>query len=77
MQRLETRLATLEAATKSQPSPPSPRFAADVVEGFREILAPLGLEVPDALPGELSADWMARVNNEALWAVMRHVDSQY
>jgi hypothetical protein len=74
MQRLETRIAALEAATKSQPSP---RFAADVVEGFREILAPLGLEVPDALPGELSADWMARISNEALQAVMRHVDSLY
>ena len=74
MQRLETRIAALEAATKSQPSP---RFAADVVEGFREILAPLGLEVPDTLPGELSADWMARISNEALQAVMRHVDSLY
>lgn len=74
MQRLETRIAALEAATKSQPSP---RFAADVVEGFREILAPLGLEVPDARPGELSADWMARISDEALQAVMRHVDSLY
>lgn len=74
MQRLETRIAALEAATKSQPSP---RFAADVVEGFREILAPLGLEVPDALPGELSADWIARISDEALQAVMRHVDSLY
>ena len=74
MQRLETRIAALEASAKSQPSP---RFAADVVEGFREILSPLGLEVPDALPGELSADWMKRISNEALQAVMRQVDSLY
>lgn len=74
MQRLETRIAALEASAKSQPSP---RFAADVVEGFREILTPLGLAVPDALPGELSADWMKRISNEALQAVMRHVDSLY
>lgn len=74
MQRLETRIAALEAATKSQPSP---RFAADVVEGFREILAPLGLEVPDALPGELVADWIKRMSNEAVDAVLQYVESQY
>lgn len=74
MQRLETRIAALEASAKSQPSP---RFAADVVEGFREILSPLGLEVPDALPGELTDAWLARISNEALQAVMRYVDSLY
>ena len=74
MQRLETRIAALEASAKSQPSP---RFAADVVEGFREILPPLGLAVPDALPGELSADWLKRLPDEALAAVMQHVNSQY
>lgn len=74
MQRLETRISALEASAKSQPSP---RFAADVVEGFREILAPLGHEVPDALPGELTDAWLARISNEALQAVMRHVDSLY
>ena len=74
MQRLETRIAALEANAKSQPSP---RFAADVVEGFREILSPQGLEIPDPAPGELSADWLARISNEALQAVMRHVDSLY
>lgn len=74
MQRLETRIAALEASAKSQPSP---RFAADVVEGFREILSPLGHEVPDALPGELTDAWLARISNEALQAVMRYVDSLY
>lgn len=72
MQRLETRIAALEASAKSQPSP---RFAADVVEEFREILSPLGHEVPDALPGELFADWLKRLPDEALSAVMQYVDS--
>ena len=52
MPRLETRIAALEA--KSQPSPRynADRLATDVVEAFREILSPLGLEVPDPRPGE-------------------------
>jgi hypothetical protein len=74
MPTLEQRITQLEAATKSQPSP---RFATDVVEGFREILAPLGLEVPDALPGELSTDWIKRLPDEALAAVMQYVNNQY
>lgn len=73
MQRLETRISALEANVKSQPPQ---RFAADVVDGFREILSPLGLEVPDALPGELFADWIARISNEALEAILHYAEAE-
>ena len=73
MQRLETRLAALEANIKSQPSQ---RYAADVAGAVREILAPKGLEVPDSLPGELYTDWIKRLSGEALGAILHHYDSQ-
>lgn len=68
MRRLEIRIAALEGDIKSN-SPP--RMAADVVEEFREILSPLKLEVPDALPGELFAAWIERLSDEALAAVLK------
>lgn len=70
MQRLETRIAALEANIKIEP-PPS--YAADVVEAYREVL---GVEVPDALPGELLGDWYGRFSNEAIDALMQYIDSQ-
>lgn len=73
MQRLETRLAALEANIKSQPSQ---RYAVDVAGAVREILAPKGLEVPDSLPGELYTDWIKRLSGEALGAILHHYDSQ-
>ena len=73
MQRLETRLAALEANIKSQPSQ---RYAVDVAGAVREILAPKGLEVPDSLPGELYTDWIKRLSGEALGAILHHYNSQ-
>ena len=73
MQRLETRLAALEANIKSQPSQ---RYAVDVAGAVREILAPKGLEVPDSLPGELYTDWIKRLSGEALGAILHHDESQ-
>lgn len=68
MRRLEIRIAALEGDIKSNLPP---RMAADVVEGVREILSPLKLEVPDALPGELFTAWIERLSDEALAAVLK------
>lgn len=55
--------------------PASPRMSRTSLGNWwgppkAEICKPTGLEVPDALPGELERDWIKRLSDEVLAAIL-------
>lgn len=65
MRQIERRLAAIEARQPAATSSPAQ---------MREAMAQLGIDAPAPVPGETLPDWLTRVPDAALEALMRKWD---